>query len=64
MKGADGGGRCVAKLDRDNKVVTEVMEGCGEAEQKRGRSWRHVQVLYLISVISLGKMILNVLTVS
>ena len=54
----------MAKLDRDNKVVTEVMEGSGEAEQKRGRSWRHVQVLYLISVISLGKMTLNVLTVS
>ena len=57
MKRPDGGGRCVAKLDRDNKVVTEVMERQEAEDQKRGRSWRHVKVLYLISVISLGKMI-------
>ena len=47
----------MAKLDRDNKVVTEVMERQEEEDQKRGRSWRHVKVLYSISVISLGKMI-------
>ena len=52
--------RSVAKLDGDNNIVTEVIhnnnrETEAEAETKRGRSWRHVQVLYVISLFSLGK---------
>ena len=52
--------RCVAKLDGDNNIVTEVMQK--EAEVKRGRSWRHVQVLYVISLFGLGKMIIITLS--
>ena len=51
----EGGERCVAKLDRDNKIVTEVMPSHTESKEKRGRSWRHVQFLYLVSLLSLGK---------
>ena len=52
--------KCLAKLDGDNNIVTEVIhnnnrETEAEAETKRGRSWRHVQVLYVISLFSLGK---------
>ena len=51
--------RCVAKLAGDNNIVTEVMNNPGEPEVKRGRSWRHVQVLYVISVFSLGEIIIT-----
>ena len=54
--------RSVAKLDGDNNIVTEVMHNKKETEVKRGRSWRHVQVLYVISLLSLGKMIIITLS--
>ena len=50
--------RCVAKLAGENNIVTEVMHNTQETEVKRGRSWRHVQVLYVISLFSLGKIVI------
>ena len=54
--------RCVAKLEGDNNIVTEVIHNKKETEVKRGRSWRHVQVLYVISLFGLGKMIIITLS--
>ena len=54
--------RSVAKLAGDNNIVTEVVHNTRESEVKRGRSWRHVQVLYVISLFSLGRIVITAIS--
>ena len=52
----------MAKLAGDNNIVTEVVHNTRESEVKRGRSWRHVQVLYVISLFSLGRIVITAIS--